>query len=365
VDDVLLVTGRSVVVEQVRRLAAAEGVSLRVVGSAAAAGASWRSAPAVLLGDDAAALGVPQRRPGVLLVAPSSPGQDGAHLWRSAVEAGAEGVALLPDDAPAVAALVAGAAEGPGPGGLVVGVVGGCGGAGASVLAAAVARTAAAADPADPVVLLDADPLGGGLDALVGAHDEPGLRWHDVLDASAPLRSAALAQGLPRGRDGLAVLSWAPWPEPRTAPAEAVETVVEAASRASGLLVVDLPRHSAASLLWRLDLLVLVVPAHQRAVTAACAQLPVLLGHAGDVRLVVSTPPGAPLAPADVSDALALPLLGRLPPDRDVRAALGRGDPLPRPRGALGRCARAVLHALADLDERAGTASGAGSWDRA
>ncbi|WP_180357716.1 septum site-determining protein Ssd [Streptomyces sp. NP160] len=354
-DEVLLVTGRSVVVEQARRLAAAGGAALRVVGDAAAAGAAWRTAPAVLLGDDAAALGVPQRRPGVLLVAPASPGQDAAPLWRSAVEVGAEGVALLPDDAPAVAALLAGAAEGPGASGLVVGVVGGCGGAGASVLAAAVARTAAAADRARPVLLVDADPLGGGLDAVVGAHEEPGLRWHDVLDAAAPLRSAALADGLPRGRDGLAVLSWSPWPEHRTAPPAAVEAVLESAARASGLVVVDLPRHSGASLLWRLDLLVLLVPAHQRAVAAASAQLPVLLGHAGDVRLVVSTPPGAALAPADVSDALALPLLARLPPDRDVRSALGRGDPLPRPRGPLARCARQVLHALAAPDDRPGS----------
>lgn len=353
-DEVLLVTRRSVLVEQVRRLAAAAGATLRVVAVAEDAGASWRSAAAVLLGDDAAAQGVPQRRPGVLLLAPASPGLDTAPLWRSAVEVGAEGVALLPDDAPAVASVLATAADGPGGGGLVVGVVGGCGGAGASVLAAAVARTAVAAGPARPVVLLDADPLGGGLDALVGAHDEPGLRWHDVLDAPAPLRSAALADGLPRGRDGLGVLSWAPWPEPRTAPPAAVEAVVESAARASGLVVVDLPRHTGTSLLWRLDLLVLLVPAHLRAVAAASTQLPVLLGHAGDVRLVVATPPGAPLAPADVSDALALPLLGRLPPDRDVRAALGRGDPLPRPRGGLGRCARAVLHALADPDGRPG-----------
>lgn len=356
-DEVLLVTGRSVVVEQAQRLAAAAGVPLQVVGDAVAAGAAWRSAPAVLLGDDAAALGVPLRRPGVLLVAPSSPGQDTSPLWRRAVEVGAEGVALLPEDAPAVSALISATADGHGPSGLVVGVAGGCGGAGASVLAAAVARTAAAADPAHPVLLLDADPLGGGADALVGARDEPGLRWHDLLDADRPLRAAALADGLPRGRDGLRVLSWAPWPEPRTTPPAAVEAVLEAAARASGLVVVDLPRHSGSSLLWRLDLLVLVVPAHLRAVAAASAQLPVLLGHAGDVRLVVATPPGAPLDPADVSDALALPLLGRLAPDRDVRTALGRGDALPRPRGALGRCARAVLQAAADPDDRAGRAA--------
>lgn len=350
-DEVLLVTGRSVVVEQVRRLAAATGVSLRVVADAAAAGPAWRSAPAVLLGDDAAAAAAPPRRTGVLLVAPSSAGSGAAALWRSAVEVGAEGVALLPDDAPAVAALLATAAEGPGACGLLVGVVGGCGGAGASVLAAAVARTAAGRRPDRRVLLVDADPLGGGLDALVGAQDEPGLRWHDVLDADAPLRAAALAGGLPRGRGGVPVLAWAPWPEPRTAPSAAVEAVLEGAARASELVVVDLPRGSATGLLWRLDLLVLVVPAHLRGVAAATAQLPALLGHAGDVRLVVTTPPGAPLDPADVSDALALPLLGRLPPDRDVRAALGRGDALPRPRGALARCALAVLDALEEPHE--------------
>ncbi|PWJ53344.1 helicase/secretion neighborhood CpaE-like protein [Quadrisphaera granulorum] len=342
-EEVLLVTRRSALVEQVRRLAAAGGVPLRVVPDAATAGAAWRDASAVLLGDDAAALGVLHRRPGVLLVAASAPA-DAAPLWRCAVEVGAEGVALLPDDAPAVASLLAVAAEGPPGSGRVVGVVGGCGGAGASVLAAAIASTAVAMRTR--TLLLDADPLGGGQDVLLGAHDEPGLRWHDLLDAPARLRSAALAAGLPRGPGDVPVLTWAPGPEPRPAPAVAIEAVLDSTVRASDVVVVDLPRGASPSLLWRTDLLVVVVPGHLRAVAATTAQLPTLLGHAGDVRLVVTSPPGAPLLPDDVSDALAVPLLARLHPDRDVRAALGRGEPLPRPRGALARCCRAVLSAL-------------------
>ncbi|WP_194904565.1 septum site-determining protein Ssd [Quadrisphaera sp. INWT6] len=360
-DEVLLVTGRSVVVEQVLRLAAAEGVRVRVAEDVAAAGSLWRDAGTVLLGDDAAARGVPLRRSGVLLVAPS--GTDdaggGARLWRAAVDAGAAAVAELPDQAPLVASALAAAAEGPGLQGRLVGVVGACGGAGASVLAAAVARAA----PPRTTLLVDADPVGGGADLLLGVHDEPGLRWPDLLGAGPRLRAAALRDGLPRTSTGLPVLAWSagpgeePWgtvPPGGAVPADSAEAVVAAAARASDLVVVDLPRTGRAvePLLWQLDLLVVLVPAQLRAVTAAQALLPGLVGPAGDVRLVVSTRPGAPLAPDDVADALALPLLDHLGHGADVRAALGRGEPLPRPRGALARCARSVLRAVDALDPR-------------
>ncbi len=377
-DEVLLVTGRSVLVEHVLRLAAAEGARVRVAADVAAAGGLWRDAGTVLLGDDAAARGVPLRRPGVLLVAPDgtdgTDGTDGsARLWRAAVDAGAEAVAVLPDQSPLVASALAAAAEGPGLRGRLVGVVGACGGAGASVLAAAAARTA----PARTALLLDADPVGGGADLLLGVHDEPGLRWPDLLGAGPRLRAASLRDGLPRTGSGLPVLAWSAGPGegPRgsattggAAPVQAVEAVVAAAARASDLVVVDLPRTGPAleSLLWQLDLLVVLVPAQLRAVAAAQALLPGLVGPAGDVRLVVSTRPGAPLAPDDVADALALPLLDHLGHAADVRAALGRGEPLPRPRGALARCARSVLHAVDELDPRdpvpaASGASGAGA----
>jgi len=360
-DEVLLVTGRSVLVEHVLRLAAAEGARVRVADDVAAAGGLWRDAGTVLLGDDAAARGVPLRRPGVLLVAPG--GTDdaggGARLWRAAVDTGAEAVAVLPDQAPLVASALAAAAEGPGLQGRLVGVVGACGGAGASVLAAAAARTA----PARTALLVDADPVGGGADLLLGVHDEPGLRWPDLLGAGPRLRAASLRDGLPRTGSGLPVLAWSAGPGEgaggtattgAAVPPEAVEAVVAAAARASDLVVVDLPRTGPAlePLLWQLDLLVVLVPAQLRAVAAAQALLPGLVGPAGDVRLVVSTRPGAPLAPDDVADALALPLLDHLGHAADVRAALGRGEPLPRPRGALARCARSVLLAVDALEHR-------------
>ncbi len=137
-------------------------------------------------------------------------------------------------------------------------------------------------------------------------------------------------------------------------PAEAVEAVLGAAARSSELVVLDLARPSGPTgeaLLWQLDLLVLVVPAHPRAVAAAQALLPLLVGRTGDVRLVAAARSGAPLAPEDVADALALPLLGRTATDRDVRGALARGEPLPRPRGALARCARAVVAAVQEDDD--------------
>lgn len=370
-DGVLLVTARSVLVEQVLRLAAAEGVRVVVADDVASAGSAWREAATVLLGDDAAVRGVPWRRPGVLLLAPAGAGDDETRLWRAAVDAGAGAVALLPDQAPVVASALAAAGEGPGLAGRLVGVVGGCGGAGASVLAAATARSA----PARTTLLVDADPVGGGADLLLGVHDEPGLRWPDLLDAGPRLRAAALREGLPRTSGGLPVLAWSPGPggegaPPPPPPAAAVEAVVAAAARANDLVVVDLPRSGGPaldSLVWQLDLLVVLVPAQLRAVAAARTLLPGLVGRAGDVRLVVSTPPGAPLAPDDVADALALPLLGHLGHGAEVRAALARGDGLPRARGALARCARAVLDAVevgADAPADTGTARPSGARGR-
>ena len=56
----------------------------------------------------------------------------------------------------------------------VIGVVGGCGGAGASTFACVLAATAATGWPA---VLVDLDPVAGGIDVLLGIEAVPGARW--------------------------------------------------------------------------------------------------------------------------------------------------------------------------------------------
>ena len=104
-----------------------------------------------------------------------------------------------------LAAAPVSADEGDRPGAPIIGLIGGRGGAGASVIAAALAR--AAVDARYECVLVDADPLGGGADLLLGAEDEPGLRWPDLSAARGRLAPGVLLAGLPV-IDGVHVVSW-------------------------------------------------------------------------------------------------------------------------------------------------------------
>ena len=350
---VLLVTARSALVEDVGRLAAAASVAVRVVADAGEAGRAWLEADLVLLGDDAAAVGVPVRRGGVLLVAGVEAGE---RVWRLAVEVGASGVVLLPSAEAELLAHLSAAAERPGAAGRLVGVMGGRGGAGASVLAAALASTAARGRR---VVLVDGDPLGGGLDLLLGAEGDGGLRWHDLVGARGTVRASLLREALPVV-DGVALLSWGregaggPSGAPAPAPPAAVEALLDAAARSHDLVVVDLPRRddpATLAALWRLDLLLLVVPGQVRAVAAARAVRDLVVPHVGDVRLVLPRAAGA-LPVTAVADALELPVLARLAPEPGLGPALERGELAFRRRGPLARCAHAVLDALDDVPAR-------------
>ncbi|WP_460459906.1 CpaE-like family protein, partial [Angustibacter peucedani] len=99
---------------------------------------------------------------------------EGAGPWRQAAALGAEGVAVLPGAHDWLVHRLASTVERVG-GARVLGVVGGCGGAGASLLAVAMALGAARTD--QQVLLVDLDPLGGGLDLTAGLDDVAGLRW--------------------------------------------------------------------------------------------------------------------------------------------------------------------------------------------
>ena len=356
---VLLVTDRAALVEEVGRLAAAAAVAVAVVPDPGGAGRAWLEADLVLLGDDAAALGVPVRRSGVLLVA-AAPADD--RVWRRAVEVGAAGVVELPGGEQQLLEELSAAAEPARRGrpiGRVVGVVGGRGGAGASVLAAALARTAARDRS---VLLVDADPQGGGLDLLLGAESEPGLRWPELAGARGTVRASVLREVLPVV-DGVSVLSWtqdgAGAVEEALHPA-AVEAVLDAGARSHDLVVVDLPRRedpATLAALWRLDLLVLLVPGEVRAVASARCLARVLVRHAGDVRVVLAPRPRASLDAGVVADLLELPLLAEMAPEPGLAGALHRGEPPgTRRRGPLQRTSALVLAAL---DEAAAAAAAA------
>lgn len=323
----LLVTRDPAVREQLSRLAAAVGVGVASAPDAGSAGRAWLDAALVLVAADAVTLGVPVRRAGVLLVDASG---DDDRVWRWAVEVGAEAVVRLPSDEGWLLERLAAAADGESVCGKAVGVVGGRGGAGASTLAAALAVQAVRRGR--PVALVDADPAGGGLDLLLDADGEPGLRWRDLLDARGVLRGSVLRQGLP-DCGGLRLLTWDRGPA-CDLPAGAVEAVLDACRRAHHLVVVDLPRRDDAptvAALWRLDLLIVVVPAELRAAAAAAVVVERFARHVGDVRLVVRGPAPGDLSGEEVAAAVGLPLWQRwryepgLPAAGERREWPGRG----------------------------------------
>src|SRR5262249_29180501 len=155
--------------DDVLSLAADYGIDIEVAADPAAARSSYPVAPFVMIGHrstGACARAALPRRSGVLVVTYDEPDR----LRPLARLIGAERVVLLPRDAgrlmdhlAATADLAVETAAGHG---RVVAVLGGRGGAGASVLAAGLAVTAGRAGLR--ALLVDADPLGGGVDLVLG-----------------------------------------------------------------------------------------------------------------------------------------------------------------------------------------------------
>ncbi|HEU5268780.1 MAG TPA: septum site-determining protein Ssd [Jatrophihabitans sp.] len=187
----------------------------------------------------------------------------------------------------------------------VIGVLAGCGGAGASTFAAVLAACAGR-----PSFLLDCDPLGGGIDVLLGCEQSPGPRWGQVRLRGGPLDPEMLSTGLPRWHDVrfLAADSQQPLTE------SAVTAVLDAAA-AVAPVVLDLPRAGSPmrqAALHRCDLVVLVTPAEVRGATAAAMLAPALDERC--TSLVVRGGSRA-LSARQVSDLLGLPVLAELPYD--------------------------------------------------
>ena len=322
----LLITTDPLLLDDVLRLAAVAGVEVEVAPDPAAARRPWSGAPVVLLGADlvaaCAAARLP-RRPQVVLVGRDL---DDAGVWQRAVEVGAEHVIFLPDAEPWLAATLAEALEEPAPACPLVAVIAGRGGGGASVLASALAVSAVRRRLR--VLLVDGDPLGGGLDLVFGAEAATGLRWPDLTATRGRVPGAALADALPRVQ-GLGLLSW---DRGVAAPlgAEAVRAVLAAGRRTHDLLVVDLPRHrddAAREVLESASTVLLVLPAEIRAVAAATRVVSDSLAACADVRVVVRVPGPTKLPPHQVAHSLRLPLAGELRAEPGLDLALERGEP--------------------------------------
>ncbi len=326
----LIVTEDEALLDDLLRLCAAAGAVPEVVHGPPARGSGWDSAPLVLVGDDCATrLVAGARRDGVVLVGRDL---DDHGIWRRAVGIGARNVAVLPDGESWLVDRIADAVEGVGRPALTVGVIGGRGGAGASTLACALAVGAARAG--QRTMLIDGDPLGGGLDVLLGGERAEGLRWPAFADSRGRVAGRALEEALPE-LHSLRVLSWDRG-DCTAVPPEAVRAVLAAARRRGGVVVVDLPRRlddPAVEALEQLDMGLLVVPAELRAVAAAHRMASMLRMMLGDLRAVVRGPFGAGLAAEEITRLLGLPLAGELPPEPGLSDGLNAG----RPPGAAER----------------------------
>jgi len=340
---VLVVTAEPGLLDDLLRLAAAAGVIPDVAADSGAALRAWPTAGVVLVGaDQAAALAdrQPTRRARVHVV---TTGAAADSLFRSAVTLGAASVLELPAADPWLVELLADAADGSSAPAVTVGVVGGCGGAGATTFACALAATAAA-DGA--TLLVDADPLGGGADRVVGLEEQPGIRWDALLGAGGRLGSRSLREALPR-RGDLAVLAW-PARERCSLDAGTAREVLLAAQRGHRLVVLDLPRRLDEVTSWLMsacDSLVLVSRADLPAAAAAARML-------GRVRDLVREPllvvRGRGAVPAeDLAGLLGLPLLAAVAEHRKLAEWVDLGlGPVHHGRGPCAAAARSALHRL-------------------
>lgn len=333
----LLITRDEALLDELLRLAAAAGVTPVVAPDALGGLAGWTGAPLVLVGKDVAeelAELRPARRDGVHVV---SWGSFPDEAMRVALALGAENVAELPQSGEWVVEQLTDLGEQRPRRAWTVGVVGGSGGAGASVLAAALGQVAADTAPA---VVIDADPLGAGLDRLLGMEDRAGVRWDELCQTTGRLGASAFRESLPR-RDGLGVLTWYVGRRGVLQPF-AVREVLSAARRGHETVVIDLPRSGdpvIEEVVARCDLVLVVAR-------------PTVHGLAAAGRVVAGLPDvptglvlrGAGLGDDDVARVVPVPVLLRMGDQRGLAESIDLGlGPVRSRRSPLARAARTVL----------------------
>lgn len=232
--------------------------------------------------------------------------------------------------------------------GRVIAVAGVRGGLGTTALAAALAQAIHRAG--HRTVLVDLDPVGGGVELLLGLAHDPGPRWADLADDHGAFIPQRLRLALPTWQ-GVAVLSadargGVDCDEPIT------ELVITALARACDVVVLDLPRHGLAPLVLtklgvRPEDLVLLVGSDLRSAVAAEAVTVALRAQHRVPHLVGRVTRTPALAVGDVAAALGLPLLATLRNERGFDTALAHGVcPVGVGRGSLTTTARRIAAAL-------------------
>jgi secretion/DNA translocation related CpaE-like protein len=349
----LLVTADSDLLDDLLRLAAAAGSEVEVASDPAAARPRFLLAPLALIGADQA---VPclrarlPRRSRVIVVARGAPADE---VWSAVEQLGADNIVMLPEAEPWLIEQFAGRPRPP----VVartLAVIGGRGGAGASILAAGLA--AMAVDARHRTLLIDADPLGGGLDLVLGWEEVSGLRWPGLAQTGGRVDPPALLGALPH-RGDLVLLSF-DRKELSGVPAEAMAATLDAAQRGRDVIVADLPRQlddAAVLALQAADRTLLVVPAELRATAAAARTLAQIRPHCDEVSVVVRGPAPGRLRPRQIAHSLGLPLAGSLRPEPAMCQGLELGKPpTADAKGHLAQLCRRLIDEL--MSTRAVTA---------
>lgn len=354
----LLISKNAELSEEVSRLAAVAGCEVEHTADVATARSPANPAPLVLLDEEAAFAeasgGFARSR--VVILHRGSPTPD---LWRIAFEIGAERTFELPAGQGQFVDFLTEVLDGPAQRtGRVLAVLGGRGGAGASVLAAGV--SVAAARRGERCLLMDCDPVGGGLDLVLGTESSTGLRWSELTVSGTRVAPGALRQALQEHRVGPGVITTLPCD--RDVPssgltADAARAVIDAGSRCGETVVCDLPRgpsEVASAVLGLADLTIVVVPAEVRACAAAARLVTDLRDViAGRVLAVVRGPAPGGIKVADVERATGLDVLTAMRSQPGLPAVLERGGVRSgnsAARGPLNRAAREVLNALGQAE---------------
>ncbi len=326
----VLVSAEGELVAAVQASAAAAGSEIEVVGPEEVLRA-WRE-DLVLLGADVAAQAVSlPRRDRVYLV---GFGSGGALVEASAPLAAP--IVVLPQGSQWLSQLLSGTDSGRDC--VTVAVLGGSGGLGASTLASGLACAAT------PAALVDLDPIGGGVDLLLGAERAPGWRWDRLRAARGQI--ADLGGKVPQV-EGVTVVSMARRSE-SSAGRDAVAAVVGCLARTHRLVVLDVGRSldsGAREAVRAADRTLLVCAGDVRGVAAA--RMTVAASQARPDAVAVRRRPRAAVAAEDVARAVGLPLLTVLPDDPALAAAAEQGLPPLRSAGRAWR--KSCQAALAGL----------------
>lgn len=313
---------------------AAQELEAEVVTDLERVAEAWRTAATVLVADDQAERLAGRALPHRDRVFVVGPRPELLSAWSAPLAAR---VIPLPDGTAWLGAILAdGSSRARAP---VVVVIGGSGGAGASTLAAALAQQGATRGGG--TALVDVDPLGGGIDLLLGAERAGGWRWPRLTSAEGHLGDL---RGYLPVVDGVTVVSMARGPAPDLA-REPLAAIVNALRSWHSLVVLDPGRA--------------LVPSAREAVRLSSGQFLVVRASVRGVAAARQTLAGYDLRAAEVvlrhvrgglpsglvAEALGLPVVGEVPVEPGLVAAAERGDP---PSRVLRRGYRKTLDALLD-----------------